>query len=50
MTRDVRNGTRPCLEGNRRPCIVHGVSELSVGWVDPWVGLGRVASGLAEIF
>jgi len=25
-------------------------SELSVGWVDPWVGLGWVGSGWVEIF
>jgi len=25
-------------------------AELSIGWVDPWVGLGWVGSGWVEIF
>ena len=27
-----------------------GRSELSMGWVDPWVGLGRVGSGMGRKF
>jgi len=30
---------------HKMPSIVTDVPELSMGWVDPWVGLGRVGLG-----
>jgi len=36
--------------GDLQACShVHRISELSMGWVDPWVGLGWVGSTIAKV-